>query len=125
MLNSLKYLYLLTDCVKSVLECVVLQGYRVAVRLLQLERFWDYVSIRGGRTGQPEYRFPKPRISDRPPYFEVLGGNENSIGVGDVLEFSDPFITIIVNTDQSVALEGFELEIAPFGKILFAIMSVD
>ena len=118
MLNSLKYLYLLTDCVKSVLECVVLQGYLVAVRRLQLESCCDYVSIRGGRTGQPKYIFPRERILDRLPYFEVLGGNENLIVVGDVLEFSDPFITIIVNTDQSVALEGFELEIAPFGKIL-------
>ena len=102
-----------------------LQGYRVAVRRLQLESCCDYVSIRGGRTGQPEYHFPKPRISNRRPYFEVLGGNENSIGVGDVLEFFDPFITITVYTDPSGTLEGFELEIAPFGKILCAIMSVD
>ena len=72
--------------------------------------------IRGGCTGQPEYRFPK-LIQYRPPYF--VGGNKGSIGVGDVLEFSDEFITISVYTYSSVAREGFELEIAPLaGKTL-------
>ena len=89
----------------------------MAVRRLQLESCCDYVSIRGGRTGQPEYRFPKPLDANRRAYsLEVLNAESN--GVGDVLEFSDPFITITVYTDRSVALEGFELEIAPFGKIL-------
>ena len=88
----------------------------VAVRRLQLESCCDYVSIRGGRTGQPEYRFPKPLGANRRAYsLEVL--NEESNGVGDVLEFSDPFITITVYTDGSITKEGFELEIAPFGKI--------
>ena len=99
------------------LHCIVVQGYRVAVRLLQFESGYDYVSIRGGLTGQPEYRFPKPLGANRPAHsLEVLNAESN--GVGDVLEFSDPFITIIVYTDGSVTKEGFELEIAPFGKIL-------
>ena len=94
------------------LHCIVVQGYRVAVRRLQLESCCDYVSIRGGRTGQPEYRFPKPLNANHGAHYQ------ESNGVGNVLEFSDPFITITVYTDGSVTKEGFELEIAPLGKIL-------
>ena len=105
------------SCVRTLLHCFIVQGYRVAVRRLQLESGYDYLSIRGGRTGQPEYRFPKPLGANRRAYSpEVLNAESN--GVGDVLEFSYPFITITVYTDGSVTKEGFELEIAPFGKIL-------
>ena len=85
------------SCVRPLLHCIVLQGYRVVVRRLQLESCCDYVIIRGGSTGQPEYRFPKHRRTNSS---EEL--NSHSDGVGDVLEFSDPFITITVYTDQSI-----------------------
>ena len=37
----------------------------------------------------------------------------NSNGVGDVLEFPDPFIILSVYTDEREVYEGFELEIEP------------
>ena len=91
----------------------VLQGYRVAVQRLQLEFGGDHLIIRGGRTGQPEFRFPKQLDANRLPINlqELLAMSSN--GVGDVLEFSDPSIIITVYTDHSVTLAGFELAISP------------
>ena len=100
------------------------QGYRVTVRRLQLEQCCDYLIIRGGRTGYPEYRYPR-QTRQSPSYVQPSYGyrygyrpalveeSYYSNGVGDVVEFPDAFITITVYTDHSVSGDGFELEITP------------
>lgn len=79
------------------------QGYRVTVRRLQLDKCCNYLVI-SCRSGQPEYRYPKrlqsspfssdfEELLDRPlnrPLREVYYAN----GMGDVLEFSEPVITV-------------------------------
>ena len=105
--------------------CMFAQGYWVTVRRLQLEQCCDYLIIRGGRTGYPEYRYPRQtqqsRSNVQPSYGIGFGSyrpapveeSYYSNGVGDVVEFPDAFITITVYTDHSVSGNGFELEITP------------
>ena len=82
----------------------------VVVRRLKLDRSCDYVIIRGGRTGQPAYRFPKPIGVNR----RANSSKEfNAWNSEDVLKFTDPFFTITVKTSVSYALKDVELEIAP------------
>ena len=111
------------------LGCMFAQGYRVTVRRLELEQCCDYLIIRGGRTGYPEYRYPRETRSNVQPQrsygygsygsypyrsaYQLVEESYGSNGVGDVVEFPDAFITITVYTDQSVSGDGFELEITP------------
>lgn len=92
----------------------------MTVRRLQLDKCCNYLVI-SGRSGQPEYRYPKrvqsspfssdfDELLDRPlnrPLQEVYYAN----GMGDVLEFSEQVITVTLFTDRSIAGDGFDLQI--------------
>lgn len=98
----------------------------MTVRRVRLEDCCDYLVIRGGRSPQPEYRYPR-RQSDSDEYARPLSGHLLGVpnrrdeveelyysnGAGDVLEFSEPVITVTLFTDHSVASDGFELLFAP------------
>lgn len=103
----------------------------MTVRRLDFEACCDYFIISGG---QSEFRYPPQQAGGSSSPTPIHYGNTNrsafgrnaANGVGDVLEFPEPFITIAIYTDHSFGGEGFELEIAPatsktFNEVLYEV----